>query len=132
MYEVTRDGSVTVASHQAVEHFGKQHKDLLRVIRNLERSDECSWRNFAQTPYTDPQNGQTYQMYELSGDGTLTVTSRQVAEHLGKQHYNVMRDIRELDCSPEFTALNFEASEYVDVTGRKLPQMLMTRDGFTF
>ncbi len=69
----------------------------------------------------------------MTVDGALTVAaSRQVVEHSGKQYYNVMRDIRELDCSPEFIALNFEASEYVDVTGRKLPQMLMTRDGFTF
>ena len=35
-------------------------------------------------------------------------------------------------CSEDFTQANFGLSEYVHVTGRKLPQMLMTRDGFTF
>ncbi|WP_338044635.1 Rha family transcriptional regulator [Paenibacillus periandrae] len=29
-----------------------------------------------------------------------------------------------------FTKLNFEPSEYFDITGRKLPMYEMTRDGF--
>lgn len=65
-------------------------------------------------------------------DGALTVTSRQVAEHFGKQHRDVLRAIRNLECSGDFTERNFAPSEYVDVTGRSLPQMLMTRDGFAF
>lgn len=59
-------------------------------------------------------------------------TSMNVAEVFGKQHKNVLRDIKELDCSEEFRKLNFELSEYTDSTGRKLPMYTMTRDGFTF
>lgn len=59
-------------------------------------------------------------------------TSMNVAEVFGKQHKNVLQDIRNLDCSEEFTQLNFQPSEYTDTTGRKLPMYTMTRDGFTF
>lgn len=65
-------------------------------------------------------------------DGQVTTTSLNVAEHFGKRHDDVLKRIASLDCSPEFTARNFAASEYTDSTGRKLPQYRMTRDGFTF
>lgn len=59
-------------------------------------------------------------------------TSLNVAEIFGKQHAHVLRDIKTLDCSKEFTESNFGLSEYTDPTGRKLPYYTMTRDGFTF
>jgi len=42
----------------------------------------------------------------------------------------VLQAIRNLKCSKEFTALNFQGSEYVDSTGRKLPMYNMTKNGF--
>ena len=60
------------------------------------------------------------------------VSSRKVAEVFEKEHYNVIRDIRNLECSKSFADLNFELSEYEDITGRVLPEYLMTRDGFSF
>lgn len=68
----------------------------------------------------------------FSRDGRIWVSSRDVAEKFEKPHDKVLRSIRTLDCSPEFTAANFGVSEYKDPTGRTLPQYLMTRDGFTF
>lgn len=65
-------------------------------------------------------------------DGTPCTTSNQIAEHFGKQHSHVLRAIRNLDCSPEFTASNFGLSEFIDSTGRKLPCYRLTRDGFVF
>ena len=62
----------------------------------------------------------------------IWVSSRDVAEKFGKPHNDVLKNIRRLDCSAEFTAGNFSLSEYKDPTGRTLPQYLMTRDGFTF
>ena len=44
----------------------------------------------------------------------------------------MLQAIRNLECSNDFTERNFAPSEYVHVTGHKLPHMLMTRDGFTF
>ena len=46
------------------------------------------------------------------------IDSRTVAEIFGKEHFNVLRDIENLDCSPEFRELNFEVSKY-KVEGQK-------------
>ena len=62
----------------------------------------------------------------------ITCSSLDIAIHFEKQHKNVLRDIRNLECSQEFTGLNFEPSEYTDPTGRKLESYKITRDGFTF
>lgn len=64
--------------------------------------------------------------------GTLMTTSLKVAEAFNKRHDNVLRKLETLSCSPEFTALNFEVSEYIDSTGRRLSMWLMTKDGFIF
>lgn len=58
-----------------------------------------------------------------------TTTSIIVAQCAGMEHHNILRVIRNLGCSPRFTALNFKASEYKDPTGRTLPMYEMTRDG---
>lgn len=64
-------------------------------------------------------------------NNTLVTTSRNIAEVFGKEHYNVMRDIKNLltKCSPEFIALNFEGNTYTDAIGRKLAEYLLTKDG---
>jgi Rha family phage regulatory protein len=65
-------------------------------------------------------------------NGKAMTTRLKVAEVFGKPHYVVLRAIAALDCSEQFTADNFIASEYTDATGRSLPMQVMTRDGFTF
>jgi hypothetical protein len=42
----------------------------------------------------------------IEREGEFFVTSLQVAEHFGREHYNVMRDIKNLDCSEKFNTLN--------------------------
>ncbi|VXC24899.1 Phage regulatory protein Rha (Phage_pRha) [Pseudomonas sp. 8Z] len=69
-------------------------------------------------------------------DGKPTTTSLDVAKHFGKQHKDVLRAIRNLDCSPEFHERNF-APIQIDVDlgmgrSRKDQAFRMTRDGFTF
>lgn len=61
-----------------------------------------------------------------------TTTSRDIARHFNKRHDNVLRDIENLDCSPQFTHLNFEASEYKDNSGRLCKEYVVYRDGFVF
>ena len=63
--------------------------------------------------------------------GEPVVSSRKVADIFNKDHDNVLRDIRNLDCSIDFSSLNFEERNY-KVRGRKYPEFLMTKDGFTF
>ncbi|MBF0421310.1 MAG: Rha family transcriptional regulator [Magnetococcales bacterium] len=75
----------------------------------------------------------TQEIQLVTHQGTPMVTSMVVAEKFGKRHTNVLRAIENLkrDCSENFTGLNFELSEYQDPTGRSLPMIKMTRDGFS-
>lgn len=68
----------------------------------------------------------------VDGHDVALVDSRYVAQYFEKEHKNVVRDIRELDCSEEFSRLNFEPSTYKDDRGKKQPCYYMTRDGFVF
>lgn len=64
--------------------------------------------------------------------GCVVANSRDVATAFGKRHDNVLQAIDNIDCSPEFTALNFKVSDYRDSTGRALRSYDLTRDGFVF
>jgi len=64
------DGKVYTTSLNVAEHFGKRHKNVLRLLESL-RNDmpEAFWRlNFEPRDYTD-MRGKTYPMFELSHDG---------------------------------------------------------------
>lgn len=67
----------------------------------------------------------------IKGDRPV-VSSRDVARVFGKEHKHVLRDIKNLDCSEEFRRSNFGPSSYTNEQGKRQPQILMTRDGFTF
>lgn len=58
-------------------------------------------------------------------------TSLDIAETFSKRHDNVLKDIRELECSNEFRLLNFEESYYTNTQNKKQPMYYLTRDGFT-
>lgn len=65
-------------------------------------------------------------------DGKAVVTSKQVADHFGKQHRNVLVDIKSLlSDSGEFGELNFLLTTYISSQNKELPCYEMTRDGFT-
>ncbi|WP_243763583.1 Rha family transcriptional regulator [Salmonella sp. 32082101-2017-00322-FB-01-SM-01] len=65
-------------------------------------------------------------------NGQAVTSSLAVADYFTKRHDDVLKKIRALDCSPEFTARNFAVSDYTDASGRKLPCYQITRDGFAF
>ena len=62
----------------------------------------------------------------------VVVSSRDVARVFERNHRDVLRNIRELECSEGFTERNFALSEYKDEKGELRPEYLITRDGFTF
>lgn len=66
------------------------------------------------------------------GKDTARANSLMVAKMFGKNHRDVLKSIRELDCSEEFRLRNFAQSNYVNEQGHKQPMYDMTRDGFTF
>lgn len=66
------NGQIKTTSLKVAEHFGKQHRDVLRAIENLECSEEFNQRNFAQASYeVDQPNGgkASYVMIEMTKDG---------------------------------------------------------------
>lgn len=61
------------------------------------------------------------------------VTSLDVAETFGKEHYHVLEDVRVIQSnisSPEFSGLFLEET-YTASNGKKNPMYVMGRDGFT-
>ena len=64
-------------------------------------------------------------------DQKAMTTSLIVAEAFDKEHRNILRDISQLECSEEFSQLNFEPSAYMN-RGKQYPCFNITRDGFTF
>lgn len=62
--------------------------------------------------------------------GQITATSLQVAEHFGKRHPDVLRAIRKLEVSEEFSRCNFAPRDYFDERGKVQPMYDITRYGF--
>lgn len=69
-------------------------------------------------------------------NGQPTCLSTDVARHFGKAHKDVLKAIRNLDCSPDFYQRNFAPViiEYQNGKGgtQKAPAFRITRDGFVF
>lgn len=71
-------------------------------------------------------------------DGVPVTTSRALADHFGKQHKNVLRDIEntiaqlnDTENGKAFSRLNFEPRTALDSRGKEQPLYLLTRDAFT-
>lgn len=65
-------------------------------------------------------------------NGNPVITTLTIAKYFGKQHRDVLRAVRNCECSAEFNLRNFAQIEYVDAKGRKYPAYSVTRDGFMF
>lgn len=64
--------------------------------------------------------------------GQPLTTSKVVADVFGKIHRDVVRSIKNLDCSDEFRARNFAQSTYVSPQNKELGCFTMTKNGFSF
>jgi Rha family phage regulatory protein len=95
----------------------------------------CSFfqSNFGPVKYKGKTVGADLVVY--GENGMPVTTSLKVADVFGKQHKNVMRDIKTLDCSGPFRGLNFELTHEaakIGIATRTIPVYEITRDGFTF
>lgn len=65
-------------------------------------------------------------------NGRTVTDSLTVAEVFGKRHDDVLKAIRGLECSEEFSLRNFAESTYKNDRGREYPKYIITQDGFSF
>jgi Rha family phage regulatory protein len=74
-YVAELHGEIKTTSIKVAEHFGKQHRDVLKRIRNLECSEAFRLRNFAQTvsERPNPSGGEPIKspVFEMTKDGFL-------------------------------------------------------------
>lgn len=64
-------------------------------------------------------------------DNQIVVSSRQVAEHFGKEHKHILENIREIIRAENSALTYFYESTYKAGTGKSYPVYIMNRDGFT-
>jgi Rha family phage regulatory protein len=65
-----KSGKFVATSLEVAEMFDKEHKNVLRHIRDLSCSQEFRHRNFAESSYMSAQNKQM-PMYEITKDGFI-------------------------------------------------------------
>lgn len=111
----------------------KESLILKPEIKSVEPEVKATTKNKSATSAVVSANGANAALIDVhTNNGVLVTTSRNIAVVFGKEHRNVVRDIRAvIDANPDknFTGLNFELSSYTDPTGRKLPEYQLTRDG---
>lgn len=83
-------------------------------------------------PQYTPEQVELFKKLVSAQEGEVFTTSRQIAELFEKEHRNVLRAIRLLDCDEEFIALNYELTDFIDKNGDPRPEYLITKDGVVF
>jgi len=83
-------------------------------------------------PQYTPEQVELFKKLVSAQDGEVFTTSRQVAELFEKEHRNVLRAIRLLECDEAFAALNYELTDFIDKNGDSRPEYLISKDGMVF
>jgi len=65
-------------------------------------------------------------------DHKVTTTTTIIAEAFEKRHDDVLKRVRNLECSEDFNARNFAEVEYRAKNGQMQPAYEITKDGFMF
>lgn len=65
-------------------------------------------------------------------NGELVTYSRKIAAKFNKEHKDVLRAIKNLECSDEFNERNFAPVHYTDAKGQLRNEWQITEKGFTF
>ena len=66
----------------------------------------------------------------INNNGELVVSSRKVAEDFGKQHKDVLENIRNILVAENSATKFFHATTH-EYRGQQFPEYLMNRDGFS-
>lgn len=107
--------AVTVKPFVFNQEEAKMNMPILTQTDNAEQLVEVATRQF---------NGE--QASEVITNTLL------VAKHFGKNHRDVLRAAKNLECSKEFRERNFAQSSYINEQGKSQPMIEMTKNGFVF
>jgi Rha family phage regulatory protein len=69
---------------------------------------------------------------EFNVNGYVKVSSLSVADKFNKRHSDVLRAIKNLECSDNFNERNIALVKYTDKKGESRDSYTLTRDGFMF
>lgn len=72
------------------------------------------------------------ELVKINDNNQVTTDSLTVADRFGKRHCDVLRSIKMLKCSKEFSERNFASAEYLDEQGKPRTYYDITRDGWMF
>ncbi len=92
---ITTNGKLTVSSMMVAEHFEKDHKDVLRKIRQTiselpENTDHFNERNFAPVEYID-NKGEMRPAYDLTRDGFVLLVMGSPARRRWPGRLSILR-----------------------------------------
>jgi Rha family phage regulatory protein len=92
-----QDGQPVTNSLLVAEVFGKEHNKVCRDIERLSCSKTFRVANFGDTPYINPQNGQTYKMYVMTKDGFTFLVMGYTGEKAGEFKEKYIAAFNEMD-----------------------------------
>jgi Rha family phage regulatory protein len=81
---------------------------------------------------TDGIDATRMPIVRMTDAGEAMADSRDVAAYFGKNHFDLLKAVRNLDCSPQFRERNFASFKIKDLTGESTSHVSMTKDGFNF
>jgi Rha family phage regulatory protein len=67
---------------------------------------------------------------DTSSKNNVITDTRRIAQAFGKSHANVLKAVKSLEVSEEFSRVNFYSTSYIDLCNRQQPVMVMRRAGF--
>lgn len=71
------NGKPTTTTQDIATVFEKRHDDVIRIVRQrMAEAGDWGVRNFTDTPYTNPQNGQTYSIIRMTKKGFAFVVQK--------------------------------------------------------
>ena len=68
----------------------------------------------------------------LNNENKPTTNSRIIAKEFGMLHANVMRAIQNLECSPEFSVINFQHRDFTNIRKQTFKEYVLTEKGALF
>lgn len=66
----------------------------------------------------------------VAKNGRPITSSIKVAEAFSRRHKDILRAVRNVECSDEFRGRNFAPTSYIDIQGKTMPAVELTEDGW--